>query len=76
MGQHMRFLYLSHGQAAKVCLSLCIRAVLIDNEIISMVVLYPSADSRWVVVSYKQKYVLKVLVKCLVKLAQEKSVVR
>ena len=34
-----------------------------------------SADSRRVVVSYKRKHVLKVLVKCLVKLAQE-SVVR
>ena len=32
----------------------------------------PSADSRRVVVSYKQKYVHKVLVNSLVKLAQEK----
>ena len=31
---------------------------------------------RRVVVSYKQKYVHEVLVNCLVKLAQEKSVVR
>ena len=35
-----------------------------------------SADSRRVVVSYKRKYVHKVLVNRLVKLAQEKSVVR
>ena len=32
----------------------------------------PSADSRRVVASYKGKYVHKVLVNCLVKLAQEK----
>ena len=36
----------------------------------------PSADSRRVVVSYKQKYVHKVLVNRLVKLAQEYSVVK
>ena len=36
----------------------------------------PSADARRVVVSYKRKYVHKVLVKRLVTLAQEKSVVR
>ena len=36
----------------------------------------PSTDSRRVGVSYKQKYVHDVLVKCFVKLAQEKSVVR
>ena len=47
-----------------------------DHEIISMAILLPSADSRRVVVSYKRKYVHKVLVNCLVKLAQEKSVVR
>ena len=29
----------------------------IDHEIISMAILYPSADSRRVVVSYRQKYV-------------------
>ena len=34
------------------------------------------ADSRRVVVSYKQKYVHEVLVNNLVKLAQEKSVAR
>ena len=48
----------------------------IDHEIISMAILLPSADSRRVVVSYKLKYVHKVLVKCLVKLAVENSVVR
>ena len=48
----------------------------IDHEIISTVILLPSADSRRVVVSYKRKYVHKVLVNCLAKLAQEKSVVR
>ena len=32
----------------------------------------PSIDSRRVVVSYKQKYVHKVLVNCLVMLTQEK----
>ena len=47
----------------------------IDHEIISTDIL-PSADSRRVVVSYKQKYVHKILVNHLVKLAQEKSVVR
>ena len=48
----------------------------IDHEIISRVILLPSADSRKVVVSYKRRYVHEVLVNCLVKLAQEKSVVR
>ena len=47
-----------------------------DHEIISTVILLPSADLRRVVVSYKQKYEHEVLVNCLVKLAQEKSVVR
>ena len=41
-----------------------------DHEIISMVILLPSR----VIVS-RRKYVHKVLVNCLVKLAQEKSVV-
>ena len=41
----------------------------IDHEIISTAILLPSADSRRVVVSYKHK----VLVDCLVKLAQEKK---
>ena len=46
-----------------------------DHEIISTAVLLSSADSRRVVVSYKRKYVHKVLVNCLVKLAQEKNVI-
>ena len=45
----------------------------IDREIISTAILLPSTDSRRVVVSYKRKYVHKVLVNRLVKLAQEKS---
>ena len=45
----------------------------IDHEIISLVILLPSADSRRVVVSYKIKYLhTKKLVNCLVKLVQEK----
>ena len=48
----------------------------IVHEIISMVILLPSADSRRVVVSYKRKYVHKVLVNRLVKFTQEKSLVR
>ena len=48
----------------------------IDHEIISTAILLPTADSRRVVVSYKRKYVHEVLVNRLVKLAQEKSVVR
>ena len=45
----------------------------IDHEIISTVILLPSADnSRRVVVSYKRKYVHEVLVNCLFKLAQER----
>ena len=36
----------------------------------------PSADSRRVFVSYKQKYVHKELINCLVKLAQYKNVAR
>ena len=48
----------------------------IDHEIISTAILLLSADSRSAVVSYKQKYVHEALVKRLVKLAQEKSVVR
>ena len=44
----------------------------IDHEIISTAILLPSADSGRVVVSYKRKYVHKVLVNRLVKLAQEK----
>ena len=44
----------------------------IDHEMISTATLLPSTDSRRVAVSYKQKYVHKVLVNGLVKLAQEK----
>ena len=44
----------------------------IDHELISTAILLPSADSRKVVVSYKQEYVHEVLVNCLVKLAQKK----
>ena len=47
-----------------------------DHEMTSTVILLPSADSRRVVVSYKLRYLHKVLVNCLVKLVQEKSVVR
>ena len=45
-----------------------------DHEIFSTAILFPSADSRRIVVSYKRKYryVHKVLVYCLVKLAKEK----
>ena len=43
-----------------------------DHKIISMAILLPSIDSRRVVVSYKGKYVHKVLVKSLVKLTVEK----
>ena len=48
----------------------------IDHKLISTIVLLPSADSRRVVVSYKQKNVHKVLVNRLVRLSQEKSMVR
>ena len=47
--------------------------VKVDHEMISTVIFLPSADSKSVVVSYKQKYVL---VNRLVKLTQEKCVVR
>ena len=43
----------------------------IEHEIISTAILLPSADSRRAVVSYKRKHVHKILVNCLVKLAQE-----
>ena len=49
----------------------------IDHEIISTVRLFlPLIHSRRVAVSYKQKYVHKVLVNRLLKLAQKKNVVR
>ena len=44
----------------------------IDHKLISTAILLPFPDSRRVVVSYKGKYMHKVLVNCLVKLAQEK----
>ena len=44
----------------------------IDHEIISTAILLPSADSRRVVVSYKQKYVHEGLVNLLVKLPRKK----
>ena len=44
----------------------------IDYDIITKVILLLSADSSRSVVNYKQKYVYKVLVNCLVKLSQEK----
>ena len=47
----------------------------IDHEIIATAILIPSTDSRRVV-SYNSKYVHKVLVNRLVKLAQEISVFR
>ena len=44
----------------------------IDHEIISTVIFFlPLNHSRRAVVSYKEKYVHKVLVNCLFKLAQE-----
>ena len=46
----------------------------IDCEIISLVILLPSAEcSRRIVVSCKRKYVHEVRLNCLLKLAQEKS---
>ena len=45
----------------------------IDHEIISMVILLPSAETfKRAVVSYKRKYVHEVLFNCLFKLAKEK----
>ena len=49
----------------------------IDHETISMVILLPSTDSfKMGCCHYKQKYVHKVLVNCVFKLAQGKKVVR
>ena len=48
----------------------------IDHEIVSTAILLPSTDSRRIFFSHKQKYVHEVLVNSLVKLGQEKSVVR
>ena len=50
--------------------------VKIDHEIMSTVLLLPSADSRRVIISYRCKYVHELLVNHLVKLAQEKGMVR
>ena len=47
-----------------------------DHEIISTVILLPSADSRRVVCQLQAKYVHEVLVNCIVRLAEEQSVVR
>ena len=48
----------------------------IGRELTYTAILLPSADSRKIVVSYKQKYVHEVLVNHFAKLAQKKSVVR
>ena len=48
----------------------------IGHEIISTAIFLPSADSGKAVFIYKQVYVHKVLVNCLIKLAQDKSVAR
>ena len=48
----------------------------IDHEVISTAILLPPLISKKVVVSNKPKYVHEVLVNHLVKLAQEKCVVR
>ena len=61
---------------ADTCLTADPGSMEIDLEIISTTILFPSTDSRRVVVRYKQKYVHEVLVNPLVKLAQEISVVR
>ena len=47
----------------------------IDHEIMSTAI-FPTTGSRMVIVSYKRKYVHEVLVNHLLKLAQEKRVVR
>ena len=47
----------------------------IDHEIISTVILLPYADSRRVVISYKRKYVHKLLINRLFKPAQKKMCV-
>ena len=48
----------------------------IDHEIISMVILLPSAESFKKGCQFQRKYVHKVPVNCLFKLAKEKSVIR
>ena len=47
--------------------------VKIDHEIISIVTLLPSTDSRRVIVSYKQNYMQEVLVNILVKFSKKMS---
>ena len=47
-----------------------------DEDLVDEMHFLPSADSSRAVVSYKRNYVHEVLVDRLVKLAQEKSVVR
>ena len=64
----------SRGREFDPCPVLYILAE-IDHEIISMAIILSPPDSRRVVVSNKRKYVHKVLVNRLDKLAQEKSVV-
>ena len=61
---------------ADMCLTADLGSMEIELDLISTAIFFPSADSRRVVVRYKQKYVHEVLVNPLVKLAQEKSVVR
>ena len=70
LGLHIIFFYVYDQRWPRPALSHTL--VEIDHEIISTVILLPSADSRRAVVSNKQKYVQEVLVNCLVKLAQEK----
>ena len=54
-------------------LVMCLTSVKIDHEIIFTTIFLPSADSRRVDVSYKQKYVQEVQVNCLVEFDQEKA---
>ena len=61
-----------NGDTGVTSLILSHTHVEIDHEIISTTILLHSADSRRVVVSYKQKYVHEVLVNCFVKSTQEK----
>ena len=68
--------YVADPGAASLILTRSHTFMEFENEIISTATLLPSADSRRVVVNYKGKYVHKVLVNHLVKLAQEKRVVR
>ena len=80
MSIHRVLLYnISRGYIVLGCVVIpapCHTFVEIDHQIFSTTILLPSSDLRRVVVSYKRKYVHKVLVNRLVKLAQEKGVVR